>query len=364
MTTTKLTAADFTDPLIRVLGEMTGFQAGVPVDMKDTFRPIMDLMGIDSIEAHGFQEPKTKKRPYVSRWITWAYRQARVPSDDGGPGLTLLGGRGQWGLTPEGAQKARELSGATETQTMTPVAEALAEAIIDADVELELDLAVRLISAFNSFGELIEATKGDKYTPTLTASQGISQDSYNAIVLIREALTSRGIPVFPEVLRPFVETVIDKDGTYLGDGVQLPIPEELSYHHDPYIVSLASEQTQCFGSFSPRSNVCGRCPLQGACLNVVRGKLAELAKGFTHRLQMGDVAEVEEDTDAILAAAFADDDKPKERDPEWEVVNKSASQIKAGADGKCYRCGGGIRKGSKAWWSRTPNTGLYHEECF
>lgn len=355
MTTTipKLSASNFTDPLIQVLGTLSGYQAGSPVAHKETYEPIMDLMGIKAVDEHGYQDPKTKKRPYVSRWIGWAYRNARVPSEDGTePALTVVGGRGKWALTAEGVTRARELNGVPADAHDAAVA--MAFAIVEEDTRLELDKATIAVSAFGSFDSLVEDMTDTGYVPTLKSFPG--DDDYNNIVLVRDALTGRDLRVFPDAL-PTEPRPVPEIGQ-LGEGVQLPAVADVCYHTDPYVVSLASAQTQCFGSFSPRSGVCGRCKLQGSCLNVVRGKLAQLAGGFQAKLNSPEIIieDEDEDTDEILAAAHA-----TERRPEWDVDNENSAQIKAASDSVCYRCHEDIPKGSMAWWHR--EKGLFHDEC-
>jgi hypothetical protein len=358
-TTPKLSASNFTDPLIQVLGKLSGYQAGTPISHKDTYAPIMELMGIKTVEEHGFQDPNTKKRPFVTRWISWAYRNARVPSNDGtDPAWTVTGARGKWALTADGVARARQLNG-EEAEVVQADDVALAMAMVEEDTRMHLDAATRAVSAFDCFDALVEDMTNTGYIPTLKAYPG--DDNFNDISMIRDALTARKLEVFPEALptEPRPEPLVGD----LGDGIQIMAHNGACYHTDPYIVALASSQTQCFGSFSPRSGVCGRCPLQGACLNVVRGKLAELARGFQAKLvepAVADDVDEDDDVDALLAATLSTE-TPEDR-AQWDQENKDAAQIKAASDSKCYRCGDEIAKGTKAWWHR--DKGLFHDECY
>lgn len=347
-TTTKLSASDFTDPLIRTLGELTGFQADKWVPFEDTFQPIMDRMGIESLDQYGYQDRVEKKRPWVPRWIGFAFRNARVVSDDGNtPALTHQVGRGKWALTDAGVQRARELAG---IETVTVADEDCL--YIDVD-DPKLDAAVVANSAFSSFSELVKNMETHGYVPTLRAEYGEAR--WNDINLIRDALILRGLQVHPDTL-PIPEPL---EVSKLGLGVQLPLPaQDLLYHEDPYIVALAAEQTQCFGAFSPRSNVCERCPLQRSCLNVVRGKLVELAQGFRSKAEQ--VTEKEE-TEAVLQAAY--ETHHVKRDPAWDRHNAESITNTTGSECVCYRCNETISKGVKAYWHR-PSGSMFHEECY
>ena len=100
----KLTAANFHDPLLRVLGSLTNFTANTAVKASDTYKPLMDLLGIGSLNAHGVN--KASGQPQVVRWIQWANTDLRKAGLTSAPPKT----RGKWMLTPAGVAKARELA--------------------------------------------------------------------------------------------------------------------------------------------------------------------------------------------------------------------------------------------------------------
>ncbi len=116
MSKNKLSAVDFVDPLLRVLGAMTQFRAGVTVVGSETYFPVMTLMGIKTIDEHGINEGSGQ--PMVAKWIQWANTHCRTKVT---PALTQIQGRNKWALTTEGALKARVLedsNGALTTMTM------------------------------------------------------------------------------------------------------------------------------------------------------------------------------------------------------------------------------------------------------
>lgn len=102
---TTLTAKHFQDPLLRVLGDLSGLTAGVPVKGEDTYQPVMTLMGIPSIDHLGV-EPSSGQ-PLVQRNIQWACKNLRKT------GHVDLQGRGLWTLTPAGVAEAQKLAGVT-----------------------------------------------------------------------------------------------------------------------------------------------------------------------------------------------------------------------------------------------------------
>lgn len=97
-----LSASSFQDPLLRVLLDLTGSRAGIPVKASDTYEPVMALMGITDINAHGTYAPTGV--PQVQRWIQDASTNLRRT------GQTEGKGRGKWALTKDGLEAATHLS--------------------------------------------------------------------------------------------------------------------------------------------------------------------------------------------------------------------------------------------------------------
>lgn len=89
-----MTAKQFQEPLLRILGEMTGCKAGVPVRAEDTYAPVMAILGIQDIGEFGL-DPATQV-PLVQKLVQLANKNLRNGN------LTELLGRGQWALTQEG----------------------------------------------------------------------------------------------------------------------------------------------------------------------------------------------------------------------------------------------------------------------
>lgn len=97
----KPTAKTFQDPLLRVLGSLTDYTAGVSVKYTDTYMPTMGLLDITSLDQYGVND-KTNT-PWVAKWIQWAFRNLRKQ------GMTELAGRGKWALTAKGVNAAEQL---------------------------------------------------------------------------------------------------------------------------------------------------------------------------------------------------------------------------------------------------------------
>lgn len=102
-----LTAKDFQEPLLRVLGDLTGCMVDSPVKGEDTYTPVMALMGITDINALGMEA--SSGQPLVARQIQWANKNLRKT------GHTALEGRGLWTLTAKGVQEIQNMTPTTTT---------------------------------------------------------------------------------------------------------------------------------------------------------------------------------------------------------------------------------------------------------
>ncbi len=158
-----------------------------------------------------------------------------------------------------------------------------------------------------------------------------------------------------------------------GEGLAwTPGPQFNTYNPDAYIRSLAIAATPCFGEFSDRSEVCGRCPLSGACKATLLVRLADCARELRERdaalrlkaereaaaLARGEiiasekepeVAEEEEDIDSIIAAIEANS------------VGE-AKEIDVPVASKCAKCADKIDRGTKGMF--IAGTGIYHKHCY
>lgn len=101
------TAKDFQEPLLRVLGDLTGCTADSPIKGEDTYAPVMALMGITDINALGTEA--SSGQPLVARQIQWANKNLRKT------GHTALEGRGLWTLTAKGVQEIQNMTPTTTT---------------------------------------------------------------------------------------------------------------------------------------------------------------------------------------------------------------------------------------------------------
>jgi len=109
---TKYSAKYFQNPLLQVLHSLSNGNAGTVISYKNTYQPVMDLIGITDAHAHGTD--KSSGVPMVYRWIQWANKNLMRN------GLTTSPGRGKWSLTSDGIVEAAKLMASTMTTT-TPV---------------------------------------------------------------------------------------------------------------------------------------------------------------------------------------------------------------------------------------------------
>jgi hypothetical protein len=107
---TTLSAKNFQGPLLRTLGKLTGFQAGVVVQAEDTYPGILAIMNIADLDAHGTND--SSGQPQIVKWIQWANVNTRKA------GQTENSGRGKWGLTDEGVAEALRLAKQAGDDTM------------------------------------------------------------------------------------------------------------------------------------------------------------------------------------------------------------------------------------------------------
>jgi len=103
-----LSATSFRDPLLRVLGDLTGFTPDVTVNSSETYGPIIALMGIPSIDAYGTNQASGTSM--VVKWIQWANTDARKAGLTAAPLKT----RGKWMLTLAGSTEARKLANSAD----------------------------------------------------------------------------------------------------------------------------------------------------------------------------------------------------------------------------------------------------------
>lgn len=95
-----ISARTFYDPLVLVLGQLSGFKPNRPTSHRDTYDPVLTKLGI-SREDYGKQE--SSGGWWVERWMQEAVK-ALIKR-----GLACRPARGMWALTPSGVSKAQGL---------------------------------------------------------------------------------------------------------------------------------------------------------------------------------------------------------------------------------------------------------------
>jgi len=112
-----ITPKRFSDTLIRVLGEMTGFEPRTPVDYKEVIPRVIAEAKLTEKEleiadkaAKRSVQPSVRK--YLHRQVGLAFRARRDNYVINKTPLTVqVGESGQWGLTEAGVEKAKQLCG-------------------------------------------------------------------------------------------------------------------------------------------------------------------------------------------------------------------------------------------------------------
>ena len=121
-----VTAKRFFDLVVLVLGERSSFTANTAVPMKEVQEEVLKRSDLTARERTAHDEK------YIRRRIEFAFRNRRATytkDTKGIPTLTVLvdGKSGQWGLTDDGVEKARDLAAASslppEPKSEAPEAE-------------------------------------------------------------------------------------------------------------------------------------------------------------------------------------------------------------------------------------------------
>ena len=124
------------------------------------------------------------------------------------------------------------------------------------------------------------------------------------------------------------------------------------YHADPYIRSLAIQQTRCFGNYSAKSRTCGKCPLAGRCQAKMAMDLSVLAALWR------------ENANKPVEEPKVEEPKVEAKEsgkPDLSNLPKDADIVVAALPSVCVHCGGEIAKGEQAIW--IPSTGTFHTTC-
>lgn len=311
------TASTFRDPLIRVLGTMTGLKTGEVVTSSEVIEAVCKETGID---VNGWGED-TLGRPQVKTWILQAFNR-KVKAD----GLADNVGRGKWVLTDEGVKVASVLLGQPIPEPVTSDE--------DADDAPSLDDLLDLLDADES-----EAPDEDADEP--------------------EA------PNLPEP---------QHEG---GAGLAWDIGEMTNtYMEDAYLRTLAMQATDCMGKWSARSDVCGSCPLSGACKAQAMASLAEIAM----------IMDRDDENKARVAAGIdptitpPKDDMKDTVDTVLDIINEDdlkdstpkltfkSAEMNTMVGTVCSHCKTDIEAGELSVWIREASdpsyNGMYHPKCW
>lgn len=119
--TFRSTSSCYYSLLLKILGTMTQFKAGVFVPYQEVIDCVLVAAGIDLNNLPTTLPRKNLSPPGLDRTVSIAFRCLRERS----PALTLQGTRkGYWGLTEEGVEKALGLQEVEEVQEVSKVEEA------------------------------------------------------------------------------------------------------------------------------------------------------------------------------------------------------------------------------------------------
>lgn len=135
-----LSAKDFQEPLLRVLGDLTNCTAEQAVRGEDTYAPVMALLGIPDLNAYGIET--SSGLPQVQRWVTFACKNLRKT------GQVALEGRGLWMLTPQGVQELSDMNTVTTPAPATstiPLVAAPVVALMQRSKHLDDPYILRLV---------------------------------------------------------------------------------------------------------------------------------------------------------------------------------------------------------------------------
>lgn len=176
------------------------------------------------------------------------------------------------------------------------------------------------------------------------------------------ALTPDGISA-ADSERNTMETSPDTE----GGGISFAVPtSDQHYHPDPYIRDLAAKATPCYGHWSRRSQVCGRCTLSNTCITETMQVMEDIAAKLDerdYRISRGMRVEEDEDKD-ILDAINSEDEEPRE-DRDWSDYTIPHETIRA--EVVCPHCSNSASENVVQVVQMNPygvQPGIYHEACF
>lgn len=198
---------------------------------------------------------------------------------------------------------------------------------------------------------------------------------------IKEALADAGItpPSDEELAAARADATAEDAETSSGDGgvvVQLTGQRGHPYSDDPYVRSLAADQTPCFGAHSTRSDTCKACPLAAECLRAVDARKAEIAVGLdadeARRAQEAkERAEREAEKDATVDELIAimpengssggTTGRFGKKGRYKPAADQDIAPAFAQRESTCYQCQEQIPEDSDCTWVQ--DIGMFHNEC-
>lgn len=95
-----IAASDFRDPLLKVLGQLTGFKSGVVIKHETVYAPVFQMMGITR-DQYGMDG--SSSIPLAERWVQGCVNTL-IDS-----GLMNREGKGKWSITQTGITEAQQL---------------------------------------------------------------------------------------------------------------------------------------------------------------------------------------------------------------------------------------------------------------
>ena len=280
-TAPKKGAKQFRDPLVKVLGELSGMRPNQEVEINAVYSAVCMEMGI-TIDQFGNQGDSGS--PWVERWCQWSFKDMTETK----PPLTVRMGKGKWALTPQGVSKAQSLC---------------------------------------------DPSPAPSNVPGMVATDPV----------------------------PFAT-----DGS--------------AYHPDPYIRSLAIQETKCYDYFSDQSPICAVCPMQTGCINAQASALSDLARVISLEdakasaaLKEAMAKKLRLEAEAKAAAANAanrpttttsNTPKPNGTAPAQRITG--AQQVICQQGSVCKKCSGVMVKDSEIVWVRGASgvAGLFHLHCY
>ena len=147
--------------------------------------------------------------------------------------------------------------------------------------------------------------------------------------------------VTEQVAEPVTEQVVHGTGSGLSFEDLFSQLED-SYHEDEYIVSLAVEQTNCFGFHAERSPTCRTCPLAKSCKKAWLVDLNTIAA----TLDVGDEPIVVEDKPVVVEETVK---APLSSDPHaiQRASGVTYTSVITPIDTTCSKCGKALPQGSE-----------------